>query len=512
MLFAPSFSISVGIEATGLYQSAWTLGGLYVGFILQAMGADFYPRLTAVARDNAACNRLVNEQARVGMLLAGPGIVATLAFAPVVIALFYSAEFSGAVETLRWICLGVALRVITWPMGYIIVARGEQAIFFWTELAWTVVNVGLTWAFIGYFGLTGAGVAFFGSYVFHGCLIYFVVRRLSGFRWSSESRRTAQLFLATVALGLGAFYVFPFYAALAIGAVVLALITLHSVRSLVSLLGTDRIPGPCDNCFALSRHECGCSLDNDHMKILVFPHRLEVGGTQVNAIDLTTALRDIHNHEVVVFATPGPMVKLVEKKGLRFLPAPDARFHPAPARMRALNEAVRQENPDLIHVWDWWQCVDAYYTVHLRLRVPMIVTDMMMNLTRLLPKQLPTTFGTPELVDQARAAGRGRVRLLLPPVDVHRNAPGAVDGSHFRTEYGIADGEIAVVTVSRLEPWMKGDTLFRTVEAVRAIGSHVPLRFVIVGDGPVRGKLEKLADEVNDELGRPAVLFTGRAP
>src|SRR5207248_6376124 len=27
----------VGIAATGMYQSAWTLGGLYVGFILQAM-------------------------------------------------------------------------------------------------------------------------------------------------------------------------------------------------------------------------------------------------------------------------------------------------------------------------------------------------------------------------------------------------------------------------------------------------------------------------------------------
>lgn len=35
-----------GYAATGYYQSAWTLGGLYVGFILQAMGADFYPRLT----------------------------------------------------------------------------------------------------------------------------------------------------------------------------------------------------------------------------------------------------------------------------------------------------------------------------------------------------------------------------------------------------------------------------------------------------------------------------------
>ena len=31
----------VGFEATGLYQSAWTLGGLYVGIILQAHGSGF---------------------------------------------------------------------------------------------------------------------------------------------------------------------------------------------------------------------------------------------------------------------------------------------------------------------------------------------------------------------------------------------------------------------------------------------------------------------------------------
>ncbi len=86
----------IGVEATGLYQSAWTLGGLYVGFILQAMGVDFYPRLTASASDNPECNRLVNEQTLVGLLLAGPGVIATLTFAPLVIALFYSAKFGAA--------------------------------------------------------------------------------------------------------------------------------------------------------------------------------------------------------------------------------------------------------------------------------------------------------------------------------------------------------------------------------------------------------------------------------
>src|SRR5262249_47494509 len=123
----------VGFEATGFYQSAWTLGGLYVGFILQAMGADFYPRLTASATDNPACNRLVNEQAQVGLLLAGPGLLATLTFAPLVITLFYSAKFGAAAGVLRWICLGTILQVITWPMSFIIVAKARQAIFFATE-------------------------------------------------------------------------------------------------------------------------------------------------------------------------------------------------------------------------------------------------------------------------------------------------------------------------------------------------------------------------------------------
>src|SRR5260370_1792657 len=76
----------LGYEATGLYQSAWTLGGLYMGFILQAMGADFYPRLTASAHDNTKCNRLVNEHAKIGLFLCGPGIITTPTFAPHLIA------------------------------------------------------------------------------------------------------------------------------------------------------------------------------------------------------------------------------------------------------------------------------------------------------------------------------------------------------------------------------------------------------------------------------------------
>jgi enterobacterial common antigen flippase len=234
----------IGFEATGLYQSAWTLGGLYVGMILQAMAADFYPRLAASARDNIACNRLVNEQATVGLLLAGPGIIATLTFAPIVLTLFYSSKFAGAIDVLRWICVGVALRVITWPMGFIIVAKGEQGFFFWSELAWTVVNIGLTWIFVGSFGVSGAGIAFFGSYVFHGLLIYSIVRRLSHFRWSSENQKTAFFFFASIVVVFCGFSILPFPVAAGLGVLAAIFSCAYSIRAFLTMFSWDQIPRP----------------------------------------------------------------------------------------------------------------------------------------------------------------------------------------------------------------------------------------------------------------------------
>ena len=93
------------------------------------MGADFYPRLTAAIGDRHEANRLVNEQAQVSMLLAGPGVLATLVFAPLIVPVFYSAAFRDGIDLLRWLCIGVALRVITWPMGFIVVAHARQKVF-----------------------------------------------------------------------------------------------------------------------------------------------------------------------------------------------------------------------------------------------------------------------------------------------------------------------------------------------------------------------------------------------
>ena len=225
-----------GLEAVGLFQAAWTLGGVYVNLVLQAMGADFYPRLVASAKDPASCNRLVNEQTQISLLLASAGVVATLVLAPFVLTLFYSSGFTAATDTLRWVCLGMALRVVTWPMGYIIVARGEQRLFILAELAWTVVNVGLTYAAVRLFGLPGAGIAYFLSYAFHAVLIYAIVRRLSGYRMATLSLRMIVSYSLLIGSCFVAFAMLPAPWAWTLGVAALLLAcagSLHHLRQLV---------------------------------------------------------------------------------------------------------------------------------------------------------------------------------------------------------------------------------------------------------------------------------------
>ncbi|MBD9374388.1 O-antigen translocase [Rhizobium sp. ARZ01] len=233
-----------GVIGAGLYQSAWALGGIYAGFILQAMGTDFFPRLAAVASDHEACNRLVNDQTHISLLLAGPGVIATLTLAPVAMWLFYSPEFYPAAAILRWICLGMMLRIIAWPLGYIIIAKGSRGIFFWTEAAATGVHVGLAWFLVAEFGPLGAGIAFFGLYVWHGWLIYAVARRLTGFRWSKANLRLGASFIASTGAIFCATLLLPSWQSMVIGTLATIVSGVYSLLHLIDILPEGALPRP----------------------------------------------------------------------------------------------------------------------------------------------------------------------------------------------------------------------------------------------------------------------------
>ena len=231
-----------GLEAAGLYQAAWTLGGLYIGFILQAMSADFLPRLTSACDNDSECNRLVNEQGTVGLLLAGPGVIGTLALAGWALPILFSDQFTDASRLVRWFCVGMALRVVAWPISFMLVARSEVGWAIATDVVWGVVFVALAWVLVTPFGVDGAGMAFVAAYVVNVLLVYPLVRHMTGFRWSASNLKTIACLFSTMAVVFIAFRVLPPGAALALGCGATVAWAWWSASSLIWLVPSERLP------------------------------------------------------------------------------------------------------------------------------------------------------------------------------------------------------------------------------------------------------------------------------
>lgn len=198
----------LGAESLGYFQAAWVISMTYLGFVLGAMGTDYYPRLTAAIHDHATANRLVNEQTEVALLLAGPVLLGMLALVPWVIPLLYSAEFAPAAGILRWQILGDVLKIISWPLGFILLAAGAGRTFMLTESAAMAVFAGGTWLALPWLGVQATGVSFLLMYMIYLPLVYWLARRRTGFRWSCSVLRDALLLCvaATLVAACGAWH------------------------------------------------------------------------------------------------------------------------------------------------------------------------------------------------------------------------------------------------------------------------------------------------------------------
>ncbi len=241
----------LGLEANGIYQAAWGISVMFAGFILGAMGTDFYPRLTAVSSDNTQVNRLVNEQTEIGILLALPGLLGTLAFAPWIMHIFYSAKFLAGAELLPWFILGIFGRVVSWPMGFILLAKGESRWFAASETTFGIMHLILTLILLHWLGLWGVALAFAILYAIYSLAMLILSHHLTGFRWSQHALRLLLLSTVLIIAGFGTQKCLPGTPGIVLGVVFTTIASLFSLRGIAKRLGPThpiiqmvcRIPG-----------------------------------------------------------------------------------------------------------------------------------------------------------------------------------------------------------------------------------------------------------------------------
>ena len=242
------------------------------------------------------------------------------------------------------------------------------------------------------------------------------------------------------------------------------------------------------------------------MRVLVYPHDLSVGGSQINAIDLAAAVRD-RGHEVLVHGAPGPLVRRVRDLGLEFVESAPVGRRPTPAVVASLRSLVRSRGIDVLHGYEWPPGLECHLACR-RTSAVAVTTVLSMAVAPFLPRSSHLVVGTEQIAAHERAAGRRRTWLLEPSVDLAHDGPDVpLDLDGFRAAWGL-DDRPTVVCVTRLARQLKRDGLVAALAAVAEVSSTTPVRLLLVGDGECRAELEARAAAVN-RVHPGTVVMTG---
>lgn len=169
----------LGLIDVGLYSAGFVILNSYVGIIFNAMGTDYFPRLSEIANDIIKLRKTVLEQAIVAILLITPIIVVFLAFAPLIIVILYSNEFSPIVAMVTWGILGMIFKAVSWSMGYMIIAKGDSKVFIKTAIGFNAILLLINIVGYHYGGLEGIGISFFIYYIIH----FIAIRIITYYRY-----------------------------------------------------------------------------------------------------------------------------------------------------------------------------------------------------------------------------------------------------------------------------------------------------------------------------------------
>jgi PST family polysaccharide transporter len=196
-------SHELGISEAGYLQGSLAVGSAYLGFVLTALAAEYYPRISALRGDRDLSNRTVNDQVRVVLHLGGPVIVCMIVVAPWLLPLLYNQEFDSAVTLLRLLLIGDVFKLVGWCVGFLMLAREAKGKFFVTELSWNLVFLAVLVP-LAHRGVTVAGLAYVISYLLFSFVSLALARRETGFELSRESRRAAVWVTAATLVAFGA--------------------------------------------------------------------------------------------------------------------------------------------------------------------------------------------------------------------------------------------------------------------------------------------------------------------
>ena len=152
-------------NTAGLWQANTRLSDYYLGFIGSVLGVYYLPKLSSLPTVEG-----VKKEIRVGYIRIMPivlGLTLTIWFLrDYIVKYLLTTNFTGMLVLLKWQLIGDIIKVASWLLGYVLVAKAMKKTYIIIELVFAALYVFISYILIDKFGMIGSVYAF--------CLNYFL--------------------------------------------------------------------------------------------------------------------------------------------------------------------------------------------------------------------------------------------------------------------------------------------------------------------------------------------------
>jgi len=180
-------SNNAGIDTVGIFQAGFTIVSSYFGVVFTAMSTDFFPRISAVNKDNTQIEAEINRQSVILLLLLSPLVVCLLYLMPLFITGLYSSKFILAGEYVNTAILGIVFFAIGQLFSMILLAKNNAKVFILFTFLMQLCFLLNSLFFFKIGGIKGMGIAYSINMTVYALSILFIIYKLYSIKLSKQS-------------------------------------------------------------------------------------------------------------------------------------------------------------------------------------------------------------------------------------------------------------------------------------------------------------------------------------
>jgi PST family polysaccharide transporter len=177
IVIANGESMSTGLDEGGLWNGLNNISNMYLMVVTTSLSVYYLPKLSGLKKDSEIRQEVGNVYK---LLIPFLLIASTLIylFRHLIIVILYDNKFAGMEDLFAFQLAGDLLKMATWVLGYIQVAKGMAKTYIIVEIASCSLFILFSWLLVHAYGTVGATMAYAAAFLCQFLIMVLVFRKL----------------------------------------------------------------------------------------------------------------------------------------------------------------------------------------------------------------------------------------------------------------------------------------------------------------------------------------------